>query len=305
MQVTAYKRLMKSYLINLVNIRFGGIIILSLILTSCVSIREDILRLNDKIINIDTYTKGIQRSIQEKTNEDVASIRKNQAKMGAEIYQIREEMRALNGLVEENQLLIKSTIKRTIPDIVPLKKQVSDQAEQLVNLWNRIAQLQQHLSLKQDDVFGQNLAEKAGDRKNQQIALLPSETSQKGKQPDEKIYTKILSIYKDKQYDEAIKEFNTFIKQYPKSGLIDNAQFWIGESLLNQKKYEQAILAFQEVIQKYPEGNKVPNSMLSQSIAFKQIKDTISAKLLLKKVIKQYPNSDEAGIAKVKLKGFK
>ena len=301
MQVTAYKRLMKSYLINLVNIRFGGIIILSLILTSCVSTREDILRLNDQIININTDIKSMQQSMQEKTNADIASIRKNQAEMGAEIYQIREEMRALNGLVEESQLLIKSNI----PDIAPLEKNVSDQAGQLVNLQGRIAQLQQQLGLKQDDIVGQNLAEKVWDRKNQQIALLPSERSQKGKKSDVKIYTKILSIYKGQRYDEAIKGFNAFIKKYPKSELIDNAQFWIGESLLNQKKYEQAILAFQEVIKKYPKGNKVPNSMLSQSAAFKQIKDIISAKLLLKKIIKQYPNSDEAGIARVKLKNLK
>ena len=71
------------------------------------------------------------------------------------------------------------------------------------------------------------------------------------------------------------------------------------------KQYEQAILAFQKVIKKYPGGNKVPNALLRQALAFYELNDKTSAKLLLKKLIKQYPKTNEAKIAKNKLKTMK
>ena len=70
-------------------------------------------------------------------------------------------------------------------------------------------------------------------------------------------------------------------------------------------QYEQAILAFQDVIKKYPRGNKVPNALLRQALAFYKLKDKTSAKLLLRKVIKKYSKSNEAKIAKNKLKTIK
>jgi len=45
--------------------------------------------------------------------------------------------------------------------------------------------------------------------------------------------------------------------------------------------------------------------MLRQALAFQAINDTTSAKLLLKRIIKNYPGSNEASIAKTKIKGMK
>jgi TolA-binding protein len=62
---------------------------------------------------------------------------------------------------------------------------------------------------------------------------------------------------------------------------------------------------FEEVIKKYPQGNKLPDALLKQAFSFIALSDTNSAKLLLQKIIDRYPTSEQAEIARAKLKSVK
>ncbi len=95
------------------------------------------------------------------------------------------------------------------------------------------------------------------------------------------------------------------LKLYPKSPQADNAQFWLGETYYREKWYEKAILEYQKVIEKYPKGNKVPASLLKQGLAFHSLGDKANTRLILTELIKKYPKSNEAKIAKQKLKRLK
>jgi tol-pal system protein YbgF len=92
--------------------------------------------------------------------------------------------------------------------------------------------------------------------------------------------------------------FKSFLDEYPKSDLADNAQYWIGECFMSMKQYKEAAIAFDDVIKKYPDENKVPGAYLRQAIAMQELGDTTSTKVLLKKLIKSYPDSPEAKRAK-------
>jgi len=86
--------------------------------------------------------------------------------------------------------------------------------------------------------------------------------------------------------------------------MADNAQFWIGEIYYNQKWYEKAILEYQKVIENYPNGNKVQSALLKQGFSFFNLGDKANARLIFTELIKKYPKSNEAEIAKKKLKGL-
>jgi tol-pal system protein YbgF len=94
------------------------------------------------------------------------------------------------------------------------------------------------------------------------------------------------------------------LKRYPKSDNADNAQFWIGEIYYRQKWYETAILEYQKVIENYPKGNKVQASLLKQGFAFFNLEDTANARLILMELVRKYPKSNEAVIAREKLKAM-
>ncbi len=120
----------------------------------------------------------------------------------------------------------------------------------------------------------------------------------------ENLYQTGLEAFKSGDMKKARDSFSLFVERYPKHALTSNAVYWIGESYYTDKNYDQAILEFQKVIKNYPDKEKVASAMLKQGMAFINLKDAKSAKYILKELIKQYPASDEAKRAKDQLKGL-
>lgn len=92
-----------------------------------------------------------------------------------------------------------------------------------------------------------------------------------------------------------------FVKTYPKSELLPNACYWVGEAYYSEKNFENAIVQFQDVIEKYPSHPKASASLYKQALAFESLGEAKKATALLKKLIENYPASDEARKAKERL----
>jgi tol-pal system protein YbgF len=122
------------------------------------------------------------------------------------------------------------------------------------------------------------------------------------KEDMEGTYQKAYSTFKSGDYPAALKQFKTFLNQYPKSEYADNAQYWIGECYYQKGDYERAIVEYEKVIKKYPKGDKLPSALLKEGFAFLDLGDRANAKLIFNKVMKEYPHSPQAEIAAKKLK---
>ena len=59
------------------------------------------------------------------------------------------------------------------------------------------------------------------------------------------------------------------------------------------------------MIEKYPKGNKVQASLLKQGFGFYNLGDKANCRLILNELVTKYPKSNEAKIAREKLKGLK
>jgi len=101
-----------------------------------------------------------------------------------------------------------------------------------------------------------------------------------------------------------MKFFLYHVKNFPKSSMADNSLFWIGEIHYKKGDYKRAIIEYQNVIEKYPSGNKVPAAYLKQGLAFYNIDSKENARIIFEKLISNFPLSNEALIAKKKLKSF-
>ncbi len=99
-------------------------------------------------------------------------------------------------------------------------------------------------------------------------------------------------------YASARESFSALIKTYPKSSLLDKAQFNLAESFFNEKWYEKAILEYQVVIAKYTKSTKRPASLYKQALAFEKIGDEVNAKARFKTLINIYPTAPEAALAR-------
>ena len=118
-------------------------------------------------------------------------------------------------------------------------------------------------------------------------------------------YKHAYTLFTAGKYSQAENAFKDFIKRYPKSSLIPNAYYWLGECFYKRKMYEKAIINYDEIIVKYPKSRKVPAALLKEGLAFLRIGEKDGAKLIFRKILRDYPKSSQATYAKKYLRKLK
>jgi tol-pal system protein YbgF len=121
---------------------------------------------------------------------------------------------------------------------------------------------------------------------------------------EEQEYRRAHAAFRKGQTDQAIQDFENFLKQYPKSRFAGSAAYWIGEGLFAQGKFEEAVLQFDRVIKEFPGSNKEVSALLKQGQAFEKMGDARSARIIFEKIIKDYPHTAQARIAGARLKSL-
>jgi len=116
------------------------------------------------------------------------------------------------------------------------------------------------------------------------------------------LYDDALATFKRGNIKTAKEKFKKFIVVFPDSTYKVNAAFWVGECFYKAKDYAEAIIKYDEIIASHPLHPKAASALLKQGFAFLQLGDATDGKLILKKVIANYPESDQAEIARRKLK---
>ncbi len=93
-------------------------------------------------------------------------------------------------------------------------------------------------------------------------------------------------------------------RAYPTTDLSDNAQYWIGESHFAQKKFAEAIVDFTELLKRWPASDKAAAALLKKAYALVETGQKAEAVIQLQYVIHEFPTSDEARLAKSRLKSM-
>jgi tol-pal system protein YbgF len=216
--------------------------------------------------------EGVEKNLKG-LQDDMASMRKREADNQAALDSVKVDMQVLAGKLDDASL----AAKKPIDDLSLLKDDVN---RRFTALEGRVEKLEQ-------SVEEQKKAAQA-----------------KPENPDE-LYQKGVDTIKGGDAQKARELLTRFIEQNPNHAMVANAHYWLGETYYSEKNYDQAILEFQEIIKNFPDKEKVPAAELKQGMAFKELGDLKSARYLFKKVIDDFPASDEAKLAKEKLKSLK
>lgn len=107
--------------------------------------------------------------------------------------------------------------------------------------------------------------------------------------------------FKTGNYKGAVSAYSGFLKQYPKSNLIANAQYQLGNAYYLQGDYKNALKQQSAVVKRYPKNQVVPDAMLNMASCQIGLNDLASAKSTLSSLIKKYPKSAAAKKAKERL----
>jgi len=121
-------------------------------------------------------------------------------------------------------------------------------------------------------------------------------------------YDAAFALLKQGQYERAGKRFRDFIRAHPKSPLVDNAQYWVGESAYVVRNFKQALGEFSKVLQSHPDSPKAPDAMLKVGYCYYELADWAKARETLNQVLTRFPNtpvarSAEQRLAKMKKEG--
>jgi len=123
-----------------------------------------------------------------------------------------------------------------------------------------------------------------------------------GEQPT---YDAAFAALKDGRYAESARRFQTFLDQYPDSGLAGNAYYWLGESYYVTQNYKIALQSFQTLLQRYPESQKAPDAMLKVGYSQYELKQWDQAEATLNQVVQTYPDTTVARLAQGRLRALK
>ena len=281
------------------------ICIATFLLTGCVALQQDVVILERRLEALEYRSQELQKqndSLSKQVRTDLDALGENRqssernlrgqyAGLNANMESMQQDLRLLNGRVEEIEYLINRKVADYEAAGQKRQQRLDEMNVSIAKMDQRIAQMEQYLNL------GAQGPLPSGDRP---VSAGPPKPAAS----DQQLYDEARQAYDKGELDKARQLFQKLIQEYPKSSNIDNAQFWIGESYYREKWYERAILEYQTVIEKYPKGNKVPAAMLKQGMALQQIGEKSSARLILQELVKKFPKASEAAIANQKLKEF-
>jgi len=117
----------------------------------------------------------------------------------------------------------------------------------------------------------------------------------------ETLYRTSYNDYLRGNYDLAILGFRQYLESFGGTDLADNASYWIGESYYRQKRFQDAIREFDAVVSQYPNSDKVASALLRKGYAYLELGEQSKGVVQLQNVIRRYPKSDEANLARQQL----
>jgi tol-pal system protein YbgF len=249
-------------------------------------LRQDIDSLYRQLIDV-------QKELKQLRSESSMKIRKSQADLDFMLEPLQREIQILKNGVEENR----EYLQRPQRELTAFRK---DFEVRLNGLEAKIDKVRKEMGAKIEEV---SRASKAQSKIVPPPPPSKRETSSQGAM--ETLYKNAKQTYERKEFPAAREKFKAFLAVYPKGQLSDNAQFWIGESFYSEKDYEKAIIAYDDVLKKFPKGDKVPSALLKQALCWLELGDKTFAQSLLKRVIKEHPRTQQAKIAKEKLRGVR
>ncbi|HKT47732.1 MAG TPA: tol-pal system protein YbgF [Candidatus Acidoferrales bacterium] len=104
------------------------------------------------------------------------------------------------------------------------------------------------------------------------------------------------------KYDLSRAEFQDYLKYYGDTDLASNAQFYLGEIAYQQKQYEQAVSEFEKVLVNYPKSFKLAPARYRKGMALLELGEKTQGVKELREVVKRYPGTEEDRRARAKLK---
>jgi len=225
---------------------------------------------NDTVGKLNGTMSGLQKSVQ-----DV------QANSGARLDTMSTQVQGLSDNLEE------------------IKSRLGKLNQQLVDLQGTM----QNIDSKISGGAPGTVPTSAPGNSSAQPTSSPAAASATSPAPNaDTLYSNGLRDITSGKYDLARAEFQDYLKYYGDTDLASNAQFYLGEIAYSQRQYSQAVAEYDKVLTNYPKSFKLAPARLKKGMALIELGQKSSGVKELREVVKRYPGTEEERRARARLK---
>ncbi|MGN6106329.1 MAG: tetratricopeptide repeat protein [Kofleriaceae bacterium] len=243
--------------------RLGGLALLSM-MSGCFwattksegqSLRRDVTSLQERI---STKEKSLDDQVDQlkKVLEDATKLlKRNSADLGADVDQLRADVRTATGLVTA----VNTSINELKTGFDAYRKQNDARLDAL----------------------------------EQRLAQIESGKPTASSSPED-LWRLGSAAFEAGRYNDAIEIFKRLTQTYPTHERADDALYFRGQSHTNLKDWEKAIGVYQQLVDKYPDGSLTDDGLYFAALAAQQLKQCTEARTYLGIIKSKYAKSNVA-----------
>jgi len=233
-------------------------------------LNDRINRLEEEIFQLQNST-GVNRARSLQKNR-VDGDPTSEANLSLRLGDIEEQMRALNGKIEETSFQIRQLTEKftRFSEDVEFRFQDLKSSPQPRSAQRKRQKTNPNLTSKSLGTISSNsLGTISGSSKGTKSARLAQAQASTGSPRSD--YNRAFGMIKQRKYAEAEVELKAFISRYPKNALSGNAQYWLGETYFARKQDKKAADAFLRGYTRFRTSAKAPDSLLKLGITLARL----------------------------------
>ncbi len=221
------------------------------------------------------------------TREDIRGIQ-------TDLYNIKQGIDTRLGSVKDQT----DTVQTTQADLLQEMKQLDSNLTALQTELQDSRLRMEKLAVRLDDLEASLTA-----RMDSQIELLSGSKFVENPLPST-VYNLANTDFTRGRMTEAIREFQDYIKRFPKGEKVSEAKLKIADAHAKQKDSALAIQAYEDLIKASPKDPLVPTALLKEANYLLSLNKESEAKEIYIQIIETFPNRSEAELAQEKLRSL-
>ncbi|HEX8872974.1 MAG TPA: tol-pal system protein YbgF [Candidatus Acidoferrum sp.] len=284
---------------------FGGAMLLSALAGSLIgprpalAVAREIIELQRDVASL---LQG-QRDLQTQMTQDHTVQKTLIEQSGASVTRLDATMNSLQKSVQDVQAnsgtrldTMSTQVQGLSDNLEEIKSRVGKLNQQLVDLQNSVQNIDARLA-------GGSPSGTVPSGATTPAGASPSAASSAGPPPSaDTLYSNGLRDITSGKYDLARSEFQDYLRYYGDTDLASNAQFYLGEIAYSQRQYQQAVTEYDKVLSNYPKSFKLAPARLKKGMALIELGQKTTGVKELREVVKRYPGTEEERRARARLK---
>lgn len=237
------------------------------------------------------------------------------------VYQLQallEEVRALRGQVEAQQVEIENLRRRQRDQYLDLDQRLQAVSQRAVTPEQSVAVEENAMGVADATATalqGQPIADvpevRAPIETRAEIITLPMPDSGGERalaQPaevEQAAYDQAFRALREARYVDAADQFNAFVDRFPESSYAPNAYYWLAETYYVTRDFETARVLFSNVLERYPDSSKAGDALLKLGFSHFELQQWPQARSALEQVRAQYPDTTLSRLAESRLRDMR